>query len=527
MDRRTVLRSGLAGMGGLATATLWGCAPAPGPVAPQGPFDCGVASGVHSNTAAVLWTRFAPAATGGPVDVSWEVGTDPEFATIVAAGVGVASAFTDGCVKVLVEGLRSGRTYWYRFAADGERGPVGRTKTLPGRDDPVASVRLAVASCQDFRSGFYPAWRAIAQDDVDAVVHLGDYIYESGGRSPFDARQDTVGAANDLAGYRGKYRLYRSDPDLQAAHAAHPFAPVWDDHEFVNDYNRLSLLSDPRRAAAAYRAWWDYQPVWPVAGDRIHRRARWGSLLELSLIDTRQYRDPQPMGPGGDAPRFGATTENPIRVVHDPGRTILGAAQRDWLLDGFSAAEQDGVTWKWVANQVMISPIRLIDLDEPSVRHLVPDLPKHAGVYINFDDWDGYQWERDVITNHLHDRSVSNVGFLTGDVHSFWQSAIRRDFDEDHGPVVAQEFVCGSVTSRGVDFAGDLAPVLANGVATTRPGFRFVDLASRGYGHVTCTADRAIVEFRAVDALHRVAAARRTVSFDWPAGGHDVSMSLG
>jgi alkaline phosphatase D len=526
MDRRTVLRGGLVGVGSVATSALWGCTPAPADPVPTGPFDCGVASGVHSDSAVVLWTRFAPASAGA-VDLDWQVATDPAFSEVVASGTALSSAATDGCVKVLAGGLAPGTRYWYRFAVDGTVSPVGRTRTPPAPGQFAPAATFAVASCQDYRSGFYPAWRAIAAEDLDAVIHLGDYIYESGGSSPFDLRADTVGAATDLAGYRAKYRLYRGDPDLQAAHAAHPFAAVWDDHEFVNDYHRLTLLERPERAQAAYRAWWEYQPVWPIAGDRIHRRARWGDLVDLSLIDTRQYRDPQPMEPGGGSPRFGATTEQPIRVVHDADRTILGAGQRQWLLDGFSAAQDDGVTWKLVGNQVMFSPLRLVDLDEPAVRALAPDLPRHAGVYINFDDWDGYQWERDVITNHLHDQGVSNVGFLTGDIHSFWQSRVRRDFDEDYSPVVAQEFVCGSISSRGVDFAGDLAPELAQAVKGTRPGFRFVDLVHRGYGHVTCTPEHAAVEFRRVDATTRNANGRRLARFDWNAGERDVVVTRG
>lgn len=524
MDRRTVLRGGLAGLGGFAVSSLVACTPPADPPA-AGPFDCGVASGVHSDTAVVLWTRFAPASSTGLVELRWQVATDPGFHEVVRSGWGTGSSATDGCVKVLAEGLRPGATYWYRFEVDGLTSPVGRTRTLPAPDAEVGSLRLAVASCQDYQAGYYPAWRAIASEELDAVVHLGDYIYESGGFSPFDVRNDTVGRALDLAGYRAKYRVYRGDPDLQAAHAAHPFALVWDDHEFVNDYNRITLTRSPERAAAAYRAWWEYQPVWPIDGDRIHRRARWGRLLDLALIDTRQYRDPQPVDWNGVAPKFGPILEYPTRIVHDPDRSILGAAQRRWLLDGFSEAQQDGVAWKFVANQVMFSPIRVMDLDEPVLRALNPDLPKHAGVYINFDDWDGYQWERDLITNHLHDEGVTNTAILTGDIHSFWQSSIRRDYDEPGSPVVAQEFVCGSISSRGADFTGDLAPELARAVSDTRPGFRYVDFLHRGYGHLTVEPERTVVEFRAVDSLRRHGSARRLARFDWAASG-DIALAL-
>ena len=419
--------------------------------------------------------------------------------------------------------------------------PGGRARVAGGSDQNPASGgcgglvrRFAVASCQSWSAGFYPAWRAIAAEDLDAVIFLGDYIYESdgGGSGPLIVRADTVGRAEDLASYRAKYRMYRSDPDLRAAHAAHPFAPVWDDHEFVNDCNRLTLLEQPERAAAAYRTWFEYQPVWRIQGDRIHRRLRWGDLVDLALIDTRQYRDPPPVGPDGRPIRLGVTSDGPASQVNTVGRTILGDAQRDWFLDGFGEAQADSVTWKLVANQVMVSPIRILDLDEPSLRALRPDLPAHAGVYANFDDWSGYMWERDTVTQRLRSDGIENVGFLTGDIHSFWQSRVQADFDEFGSPAVAQEFVCGSVSSRGVDYAGDLATAIGDGARQLRPGFRHVDLVRRGFGVLECTPDAAAVEFRTVDAVvaNRDAPAtvpRRRVRFDWPAGTHDVAVTRG
>jgi len=536
MDRRTVLRGGLLGVGGIAAGGLLGCAPMPSvPVpAPEdlGPWDCGVASGVHAPGAVVLWTRFAPAASAGAVDLRWEAAADPAFDRVVAAGTAAASSGADGCVKVLVEGLEPGATLWYRFSADGLISPVGRTRTLPADGASPSTVRLAVTSCQSYVSGFYPAWRAIAAEDLDAVVFLGDYIYEgASGAGPLNVRVDPE-AATDLASYRAKYRRYRSDVDLRAAHAAHPFAPVWDDHEFVNNCNRLTNLEFPERAAAAYRAWFEYQPVWRIDGDRIHRRARWGNLVDLSLLDTRQYRDPQVTGPDGRGIALGSTVDEPLRQVHAAGRTILGDAQRDWFLDGLGAAQRDGVRWKLVGNQVMISPIRIVDLDEPSLRALRPDLPEHAGFYANLDDWSGYMTERDMVTEHLSRERISNVGFLTGDIHSFWQSKVQADFDAPFSPAVAQEFVCGSVSSRGLDFVGDLAGPLGESIKQLRPGFRYVDLARRGFGLVECTPASMSVEYRTVNALtpnraSRSALPRRRVRFDWPAGTQAVAVTRG
>ena len=532
MDRRTLLRGSALGLGGIAANGLLGCAPAPSdpPPVDLGPFDCGIASGVHSDTAVVLWTRFAP----GPAELDWQVATDPEFAQVVLAGTGVASAENDGCVKVLAEGLVPGTTYWYRFRVDGLSSPIGRTRTLPDADSDPASVRLAVSSCQSFSAGYYTAWRAIAAEDVDAVIFLGDYIYESagGGAGPFTIRADRTGRADDLDSYRAKYRMYRSDADLRAAHAAHPFAPVWDDHEFVNDCNRVTNLRFPKRAAAAYRAWFEYQPVWRIDGDRIHRRLRWGRLVDLAMLDTRQYRDPHILGPDGGTFRLGSTVDTPLAEVHSVGRTILGDAQRDWFLDGFGAAQADDVTWKLVANQVMISPIRAIDLDTPALRALRPDLVEHAGVYVNFDDWSGFMWERDVVTDRLHSDAISNVGFLTGDIHSFWQSKVARDFDEPNSPTVAQEFVCGSISSRGFDYIGDLATGIEDTLRQLSPGFSYVDLVRRGFGLVQCSQDAASVEFRTVNAEVTAPTApgtlsRRRARFAWPAGSQELTLSLG
>ena len=538
MDRRGLLRGGLVGLTGAAAASLIGCAPGTAMLPPPepmdlGPFSCGIASGVHSDTAVVLWTRFAPAALAGAVQVAWQVASDPGFAQIVQSGTGIGSAQNDGCIKVLADNLPAGQTLWYRFTVDGLSSPIGRTKTLPAPGSTPASVRLAVASCQNFSAGFYPAWRAIASEELDAVVFLGDYIYEYEGRpSPLDVRFDASVEATDLPSYRAKYKMYRSDPELRAAHAAHPFAPVWDDHEFINDYDRVSLLRFPERAAAAYQAWFEYQPVWRIDADQIYRRARWGNLLDLSLLDTRQYRDPHITGPNGERLSVGSSADLPLRQVHDAGRSILGEAQRDWLLDGFGQAQGNGVTWKLVANQVMITPTRLVDLDEPALRALRPDLPKHAGIYGNFDDWSGYSWERDQLTQRVSADGITNLGFLTGDIHSFWQAQVRRDFDEPFSPVVAQEFVCGSISSTGIDYAGDFAPLLELGVATLRPEFRYADFRRRGFGLVECTPSHASVEYRTVNTRTSnlsspSAQPKRRVRFDWPAGTQKVSITRG
>ena len=534
-DRRSFLKFGAYGAAGVAGASwLASCTPGtpgmptttlPAPGTPVDPvFDCGVASGLHTPTAQVLWTRVAPGATSS-VSTAWEVATDPGFATVVASGTAAAEPGRDGCVKVLAEGLAPGTTHWYRFTVDGRRSPVGRTRTPAAPGSSPARVRLAIASCQNYPSGWYTAWRDVAALDLDAVVHLGDYIYESGSFvGPFDLRRDGVGPATDLATYRAKYRAYRSDPDLRAAHAAHAFAPVWDDHEFVNDCSRVTILENPQRAADAYRAWFEYQPVWPIDGTRIYRRVRWGNLVDLTLPDARQYRDQQPDGGKGSLTN---SLVPPGREIHDVGRTLLGAAQREWYLDGLGAAQQDGVRWKVVGNQEMIAPVRLLDLDEPFLRAANPDIPKHGGIWFNPDAWDGYQWERDLVMSFLHDEGVANTAFVTGDIHSFWQAPLQVDFDDEASPVVAQEFVCGSVTSRAFDLAGyDIGAAVSQAASNLRPGFRYVDLVRHGVGILEATPDALDVQFRLSDIDYPDGLTRVGSEFRWAAGtANDVALT--
>lgn len=508
----------LLGSAGAAGAlTVAGCSTWPGLDPVGGFWDCGVASGLHSHDAAVLWTRFAPAAFDS-TRVTWQVSDREDFSSIVATGEVEADGSTDGCVKVLAGGLSPATTYWYRFAVGSEGSPVGRTRTPPHPDSDPERMRLAVGSCQKFSSGWYTAWRHVAQTDLDAVVFLGDYIYESSGKvNPlWDVRDDPSEAATDLATYRAKYRMYRSDRDLRAAHAAHAFAPVWDDHEFRNNCDRVALVEDAARAEAAYRAWFEYQPVWPIEGSRIHRNLRFGRLAELSLLDTRQYRDPNV-----EPDTLVYTGEEPGSLAHDPARSLLGVDQRDWLLDNLGAADGDGVTWKVLGQQVMMAPLRLVDLDEP----LFGPGPAHRGVYFNLDQWDGYTAERDLLTGFLHDEAIAGTTVLTGDIHSFWQASIHADMEDVSSPAVAQEFVCGSIASTALSWSPELADVAAEITRGTSPAIRWVDWQRRGFGLLDATPQGLHVEFRTVDPRWRNSPVATAVAFDQPAGSETVTVS--
>ena len=495
-----------------AASLALGCSPEPS--APRRIFDQGIASGLHSSTQVVLWARCAPELARGDLDLRWEVSDDESFSQVVADGTVVAQPEADHTVKVLVGGLEPGRRYWYRFRHPREDSATGRTTTLPAAGSHVSSLRLAFASCQSYNAGFYTAWRDVAAADLDAVLFLGDYIYESALVNLLGSARsgDALAEATTLEDYRRKYRTYKTDPDLRAAHEAHPFVPIWDDHEIVNDYDRRIFSEDPARAAAAYRAWFEYQPVWPTDGTRIHRDLPWGDLGHIFMLDGRQYRDPH----REDGLPFGPM---PI-TTHEtaPGRTMLGHHQRQWLLEGLSAASTRS-TWKVIGNPVMIAPLRVLDLDTPELRELDPDLPEHAGLYTNssFDSWDGFVWERHEVLSHLERNSIANTVFVTGDYHSFWQSGLTPDFDDASSPVVANEFAVGAISSGG----GAVNENLLFGSAEHgpyQPGFNFVDGSHNGYGILEARPDEMVVTYFANDATSRTSTPRPTARFGIEAG---------
>jgi len=504
MDRRQFLRAGAGGLGMVALGSGLVACTTPGgtgwlPPSNGTPFTLGVMSGLHSSSEAVLWTRLDPQQFPGIGHLTWEVAADPAMTAVIASGTVAVGPGTDHCAKVLVGGLGADRSYWYRFAVDGTPSPVGRARTLPYRSSSPDRLRLAFASCQNWGAGFYNGWAGIAAEDVDAVVWVGDYIYESS--SSVNARRhDPVGSANTLDDYRAKYRLYRSDPDLQAGHAAHPFVPVWDDHELADNWNRLDIVQHPQRAAAAFRAWFEYMPVWPIDGNRIHRSLRWGHLADLFMLDSRQFRDPQPGGEGGAYVAAGGLIVEASR----PDRTLLGTEQRDWFVDGLGAAQDDGVTWKLVGNQVMITPWRIADLDEPWRRQLDVAFPRNDGVYLNMDSWSGYLAERNTILDGVARDGIENLSFLTGDVHMFWQSTLQADYDDASSPWVANEFTGGSISSTGIGaVGGGPAAYVEQLTSPWSPAFRYVDLRRNGYGVVDCTPERMVVDYRTTSTYYR------------------------
>ena len=307
VSRRLFLAGAAAGTAGLLVERIPGVWAAPARTKDD-PFTLGVASSDPSATGVVLWTRLAPwplDPDGGmprrAVPVDWQVATDPRMRRVVRGGRVLADPRHAHAVHVEVEGLEPGRPYWYRFHAGGHLSRLGRTRTCPDPDRPLGRLDLAVVSCQSWESGYYTAYRHLADDDVDVVLHLGDYIYETAARRG-RPRMHVGGETTDLAGYRVRHALYKTDPDLQEAHARHPFAVTFDDHEVNNHAGRQPAQDgDPaafvRRRTAAYRAAWEHLPLRrPPRGARLplYRRLRFGDLVEVNLLDTRQYRDDHP-----------------------------------------------------------------------------------------------------------------------------------------------------------------------------------------------------------------------------------------
>lgn len=452
---------------------------------PGDPFTLGVASGDPDATSVVLWTRLAPepSTTGGgmpdglAVDVVWEASSSAAFTTIEHSGTSVAIAASAHSVHVVAE-LAPG-TWHYRFRAGQYTSPVGTTRVAPPRGEATAVARFATMSCQHFEEGWYVAHRDLAAQRPDFAVFLGDYIYEDGA-SPLlpggAVRSHGAPEPVTLDEYRNRYGLYKSDTDLQAAHAACPWFVIWDDHEVENDYASLSP-QDPAEAGgfaarrlAAYQAWWEHMPVRlpaptdPTAEYRIYRDAVWGDLVGLALLDGRQYRTDQACG-GAVLNLAPACPE-----VTSPGRTMTGDDQERWLLDTLGSW---GTTWNAVGNQTVMS-----------------DATFNRAV-LNYDQWDGYPEQRARILQHLSDAEVANVVVLTGDIHLAAVGQLRAGAP-GVGTPVGVELVTSSISSSG------LIDTSFQGLLRTFPDLIDAELVHRGYILHTVTPQRWSADYRIV-----------------------------
>ncbi|MEU7134022.1 alkaline phosphatase D family protein [Streptomyces sp. NPDC046261] len=467
------------------------------PLPAANPFTLGVASGDPLPDSVVLWTRLAPRPYepggglpgDGAVDVQWELAHDESFRRLARNGTVPAPAADDHTVHLDVRGLDPGRDYWYRFRTGRWISAVGRTRTAAAPDARPDAVAFGLLSCQQYDEGYYTALAHLAQEDLDAVFFVGDYIYENPINAQAGARNYTDTPLPEvfdhwtwnLTDYRLRYALGKSDPDLQAAHSAHPWFVTWDDHEVENNYAAdVSRNNDPRdtfraRRAAAYRAYWENMPLReahrPVGPDMsLYRRFSYGRLAQFDILDTRQYRSDQAYDDGWKYP--GPESE-------DPARTITGDAQERWLLEGLRAST---ARWNVIAQQVVFCRRKNTTA---------------ARSRLSMDAWDGYPASRSRVLAGAREAGVENLVVLTGDVHVHYAMDIKADFDDPASRTLGVEVVGTSVSSG---FDGQARPEDWNLLLAANPHMKYYD-GRRGYAVVTLDDTRLQADFRTLNAV--------------------------
>jgi alkaline phosphatase D len=481
LSRRRFVLGGLGGLAGVAAASIVPLRSAF--AATPYPFKLGVASGEPAPDSVVLWTRLAPSplnadGQGGMADadvaVDWQVSTSAAFSTLTASGTVTARYADAHSVHVVAGGLAAGAQYYYRFRAQGQLSPVGRTRTAPAPGTNGGDFTMVFASCAHYENGYYTAYRRMAEEEPDLVLHLGDYIYE-GAATAGAVRQHLGAEIVSLADYRRRYALYKTDPDLQAAHAAAPWLVVPDDHEVENNYaGTVRANNDPvltaaqwtARRTAAYRAYYENMPLRPSAAPSgnsipLYRRVAWGSLATFHLLDTRQFRDDQACSDGWKV----------CADADSAARTLTGAAQEAWLLDGLA---QHAATWDVLGQQIFFAR----QLDSTGAA--------------NMDAWDGYRASRSRIQTGWTQRGVRNPLVLTGDVHSSWANDLKADYANPASATIGTELVATSITSGGDGSTTTTIPNVAN-----NPHLKFYS-DRRGYVRTVIGPAQVRADFRAV-----------------------------
>jgi alkaline phosphatase D len=460
------------------------------------PFQLGIASGEPDASSVVLWTRLAPSPlnadghggmAGADVTVDWQVSTDDLFTTLVASGSVTATYATAHSMHVIAGGLNADSDYYYRFRAQGHLSPVGRTRTAPALGTSGRDLVMAFTSCAHYEEGYFTVYRRLAEDNPGLVLHLGDYFYEYGAVS---GRPRTHAGSTEivtLADYRRRYAQYKSDPDLQAAHAAAPWIVVPDDHEVENNYaNMVRADSTPAlttaqwtaRRTEAYQAYYENMPLRPAQANNgnsipLYRRLRWGNLATFHMLDTRQYRNDQACGDGW-------------KICSDAdlaSRSLPGNAQETWLLDGLA---QHYGTWDIIGQQVFFAR-------------------RFNSTGASMDSWDGYRASRARIQQGWVDRAVRNPVVLTGDVHRAWASNLMADYNNAGSAVIGSELVTSSVTSSG---DGDGATAIPD--VGTNPWLKYYN-NRRGYVRTAISPTQLRADFRAVAKVSEHGAAASTV----------------
>ncbi|MCS0601515.1 alkaline phosphatase D family protein [Streptomyces sp. LP11] len=495
-DRRRFLTAGAAVLGAAATSQLWlpGTARAAGTPLPDGVFTLGVASGDPLPDGIVLWTRLAPDPLngGGMPDevfpVEWEIAEDERLRRTVRRGTAEARPELGHSVHVDVRGLRPDRPYWYRFRAGGRLSPVGRTRTAPHPRQRGGSLRVALASCQNWQHGYFTPYADMRAQDPDVVLFVGDYIYESSPSATAVRRHEGKGEPYTLVQYRNRYAQYRTDPDLAAMHASAPWVVTFDDHEVDNDWagevpqdpDKQSHDAFVARLTAAFQAYYEHMPVRATAipdGPHIqmYRRLEFGRLARLNVLDTRQFRTDQATSQAG---------------AEEPARTMLGAGQKQWLLDGL---HDSPARWNLIASQIMMAETDLLPGD---------------GKLWYYDAWDGYQVERNALLEEFAD--IRNPVVLSGDRHLTMISDLKEDFADPDSDVVGAEFVGTSISSNGdqdqAAFHAEWDPLKAD-----NPHWKVID-AHRGYHLFDIRADGVDARVRVVDTVLKPQATASTLA---------------
>lgn len=508
-DRRAFLRrAGLAGAG--ATALALGV-PRPPAHADDSlaPFVHGVASGDPASDRVIIWTRITLDRPGA-VPVVWRVATDVSMRHVVTRGTVHTGKARDHTVKVDVADLRPDTWYYYDFAApDGRRSLVGRTKTAPA--GPVDHLRFGVVSCSNYNAGYFNGYANLAaRNDLETIIHTGDYIYEFGNGGDFygpPSGEPIEGRLHSpdheivtLADYRKRHASYKLDPDLRRLHQLYPFVTTWDDHESADNSWRGGATNHgnddygpegdwEERKEASRRAYDEWMPIRTDDHARIWRSFRYGDLLDMIVMDTRLERDEQ-VGltgprdvPLGTAP-FGAE-------IDDPDRIMVSKAQRDFVLGELSRSQADDVQWRVLAQQVVMAQwdaggVPRYPFDPP------PDLPvflRDGGNALNPDAWDGYTAERNRLFSHVRSQSIDNLVVLTGDVHTSWANDLTEDphnpahYDPTTGQgALGVEFVCPSLTSKNFDEFGEpFVSGAQQGTMLHNPHIKWIDVDDHGY----------------------------------------------
>ncbi len=465
------------------------------------PFTLGVASGEPLPDGVVLWTRLAPDPLEGggmpptPVELGWEVARDASFKAIARRGTVIARPELGHSVRAEIGGLEPGREYFYRFHAGSEVSQTGRTVTAPAIGAPVDRLRFAVCGCSKYETGYFTAYRHLAAENFDFVFHTGDYIYEKRAYradNPAVVREHHGLEIYSLVDYRNRYAQYKGDSDLMAAQHSAPFIMSWDDHEVDNDYAGISDEDDTPaevfllRRAAAYQAYFEHMPLRAASlpdGPRLqlYRNMKFGSLIDFSVLDTRQYRSDQACGHGKAAN---------CAAAGDPARSILGRDQERWLFEQLAGAR---ARWTVLAQQVPMFARDNGPAVDPNLR-------------FSMDKWDGYAASRQRVFEQLKSSGAANPIVLSGDVHVHYGADLKMNFADEKSETVGVEFTNSAITSGGD--GSEVSPAWER-LRQRNPHLRFHS-NRRGYVACTATMETMRAEFRIVDRVSVQGAAGHT-----------------